>query len=134
MRGKLYIAGPMSGYDDLNYPLFNGVAKLLRDADWEIVNPAEFEPNLPEGLSFNARHAIFLREDFAELATCSGIVLLPGWADSTGANCELFVAQMIDLASYVWEEDQARFEPHLYADLDLILDHINAVNWPGEEA
>ena len=134
MRGKLYIAGPMNGYEDYNHPMFNDVAAKLRAADWEIINPAEFEPELDADLAWEVRLSIYLQEDIELLARCTGIMLLPGWADSTGANCELFVSQMLGLMSYVWEEDQARYEPHLYADLDLILDHINAVNWPGEEA
>lgn len=134
MRGKLYLAGPMSGIEDNNYPLFNSVAGVLRDADWEIVNPAEFEPNLDPSLSFNNRLAIFLRDDIELLATCNGIVFLPGWADSVGANCELFVAQILGLRTYVWHKNTVTDEVNLYANLDTIIDHVNAVNWPGEEA
>ncbi len=134
MRGKLYVAGPMNGYEDFNHPLFNRVEQLLLEAGWAIINPASFEPEVDQALPRPVRLSIFLREDIELLATCDGIVLLPGWADSTGSNCELFVAQMLGLTSYVWEDENARPEPHLYANLDLMLDHVNDVNWPGEEA
>ncbi len=135
MRGKIYVSGPMSGIDDANYPLFNKVAGELRDAGWEVINPAEFEPEGWEDIEDpGKRLAIFLREDFALLATCDSLVLLPGWADSTGANCELFLAQQIGLTTYVWLDGLIGKEPHLYANLDTIIDHINAVQFPGEEA
>ena len=132
MRGRVYLAGPMSGIEDNNHPLFNRVAGLLRDADWHVENPAEFEPIISAKLSSAERLAFFLREDIERLSRCDGIVLLPGWSESTGANCELFVAQILDLTTYVWEDEVVRSEPHLYADLDLMLDHINEANWPGE--
>ena len=133
-RGKIYIAGPMTGYEDSNYPLFNEVATVLRDAEWEVINPAEWEPEVSPTFSFNRKLAIYLREDFEKLSTCGHVVFLPGWADSIGANCELFLAQMLGLTTHVWENDAVRKEVNLYANLDTIIGHINEVYWPGEEA
>ncbi|WP_156773566.1 DUF4406 domain-containing protein, partial [Paraburkholderia tropica] len=38
---KLYLAGPMTGYAELNFPLFRAEAARLRALGFEIVNPAE---------------------------------------------------------------------------------------------
>ena len=38
---KLYIAGPMTGYAELNFPVFHAEAARLRAIGFEIVNPAE---------------------------------------------------------------------------------------------
>ena len=37
---KVYIAGPMSGYPDMNGPAFDKKADELRAQGYEVVNPA----------------------------------------------------------------------------------------------
>ena len=37
----VYIAGPMTGIPEFNYPLFNATAKALRATGVEVRNPAE---------------------------------------------------------------------------------------------
>lgn len=79
---RAYLAGPMSGRSDLNYPAFNAEAARLRAMGWHIENPAE-NPEPPckswEG---------YMRLALAQLLTCDTIVLLPGWATSRGATIE----------------------------------------------
>ena len=36
----LYIAGPMSGWPESNYPLFHAAEEILREAGYEVINPA----------------------------------------------------------------------------------------------
>jgi hypothetical protein len=38
---RVYVAGPMTGIKDFNYPAFNAVAASLREAGYLIENPAE---------------------------------------------------------------------------------------------
>ena len=47
---KIYIAGPMSGYEDLNYPAFAQTAAVLRNAGHEVVSPAELNPDSGDGV------------------------------------------------------------------------------------
>ena len=42
---KAYIAGPMTGRKDLNFPAFHAEAKKWRDLGHEIINPAELNPD-----------------------------------------------------------------------------------------
>ena len=41
MSEIVYISGPMTGIKDLNYPLFNSIAKRLSDAGYAVENPAD---------------------------------------------------------------------------------------------
>jgi CTP:molybdopterin cytidylyltransferase MocA len=88
---KLYIAGPMTGYAELNFPAFHAEAARLRAFGFEIVNPAEIDvgPN-PDWLAA-------MRADIRELVTCDGIALLPGWEQSRGASVENTLARGLGL-------------------------------------
>lgn len=41
LRPRVYIAGPMTGLPDFNYPLFHMAAARWRAAGWVVCNPAE---------------------------------------------------------------------------------------------
>ncbi|WP_176079340.1 DUF4406 domain-containing protein [Paraburkholderia tropica] len=81
---KLYIAGPMTGYAELNFPLFHAEAARLRALGFEIVNPAELNPDP------TAQWLDCMRVDIAAMMTekCDGVALLPGWEQSKGAPIE----------------------------------------------
>ena len=38
---RIYIAGPMTGHAEHNFPAFHAAAKRLHEAGWEVVNPAD---------------------------------------------------------------------------------------------
>lgn len=79
---RTYIAGPMSGLKELNYPAFHAMALRLRSQGHHVENPAE-NPGPPCG-SWEA----YMRMAVAQLITCDTVVLLPGWGASRGANIE----------------------------------------------
>lgn len=86
---RIYLSGPMRGYPQSNYPLFNATAAALRAQGHEVYNPAEF-PH--EGPVFPIRQA------FAEYARficleAEAIYLLPGWEESQGVSAELALAK-----------------------------------------
>lgn len=101
---KLYVAGPMRGYDQFNFPAFDRAAAVLRAAGHEAISPAEMdrEAGLDETANtsedFDVKDA--LRRDFEVILSADGIVMLPGWEDSTGANAERFVAETTGRAVY----------------------------------
>jgi hypothetical protein len=91
---SLYIAGPMSGMPDSNYPAFNRAAFALRSIGFEVENPAENPA--PECGSWLG----YMRMAVAQVAKVDAIVLLPGWERSEGAKVERQLA--VGLGLRVW--------------------------------
>lgn len=87
-----YLAGPMSGLPDFNYPSFHATAANLVAAGIDVVNPAE----LFDG-DINRERAHYIREGIRALLNCDHIILLPGWRDSSGALTELAVAHELGM-------------------------------------
>jgi len=88
---RIYVAGPMSGLPDFNYPAFNGVAAHLRSMGHEVENPAE-NPVPPCG-SWNG----YMRMALAQVVRCDWMVMLPGWEKSHGARLEHYVATTLGM-------------------------------------
>jgi hypothetical protein len=89
--GITYIAGPMTGYPDHNWPAFNAMAARLRGAGLTVINPAELHPDTTHDWDW------YLRRDIAELVKCSRVVFLPDWFNSRGARLEHHVAAALGL-------------------------------------
>jgi hypothetical protein len=88
----LYLSGKMRGCPQLNYPIFNAIARRLRQLGYSVFNPAEYEGGLTSGVDRNA-FAIFIARDLHTIINeCRGIIFIPEWEDSLGANVEAFVA------------------------------------------
>jgi hypothetical protein len=90
---RVYVAGPMSGYEDHNFPMFDRVTAWLR-AVWPtatVISPAELT-RLDEartGVKAGTQPwAYYMAQDLKEVVTCDRVVLLPGWAQSKGARLE----------------------------------------------
>jgi Domain of unknown function (DUF4406) len=88
---KIYLAGPMRGIPDGNFPAFFAAANMLRDAGHEVFSPAE----VPEkGLTYRQ----YLMIDLWWIGSqAQAIALLPGWEKSFGANAEWNLARALDL-------------------------------------
>lgn len=91
---KLYISGPMTGLPGNNFNAFNTAAKVVRMLGHIPVNPVEINPD-PD-----TSWAMCLRADLKALCDCDGIVLLPGWEKSKGAQLELHVAHRLEMSVY----------------------------------
>lgn len=89
---KIYIAGPMTGLPNLNFPAFHAEAARLRALGYEVVNPAEINADPSAGW------LECMRADIRELVTCDGVALLPGWEKSRGATLEHYIARALGLA------------------------------------
>ena len=83
---RIYIAGPMTGLPELNFPAFHAEAEKLRAQGFEVVNPAEVNPDTT--MSWEE----CMRRDIAELVTCHAVRLLHGWERSRGAQLEHHIA------------------------------------------
>jgi hypothetical protein len=96
-----YVSGPMTGYEDWNFPAFHDVAERLRAAGFAVVNPAE---NLGGETDMTA--SWFLGLDITMIVTrCDLMVMLPGWPESDGAKVEALVADAVGLPIYCAREN-----------------------------
>ena len=104
-----YIAGPMRGHDQFNFPAFDNAARCLRRRGWEVLSPAEhdretgFDETLNSIDGFDLQAA--MRWDIHAVLRADAIVLLPGWRDSHGTTIELSVARSV--GADVFEFDEA---------------------------
>lgn len=86
---RLYIAGPMSGLPDFNYPAFHAAEARLRAAGYETLNPA----NNGERDSWEG----YMRAAIAQVVQADGIAYLPGSYGSRGARLELRLAEELGM-------------------------------------
>ena len=91
---RIYVAGPMSGLADMNYPAFHEATARLRAKGWHVENPAENpDPHVDASCHWTA----YMRMGVSQLMTCHAIYLLPGWQQSKGASLEYLIAQRLGL-------------------------------------
>lgn len=114
MRSPVYVAGPMSGLPDLNYPEFYRVARLLRTAGKDVRNPATIGEWAPEGMPWEW----YLRMALKMVLDCNTIVLLEGYQNSRGAMIEKALAEQIGMEVYLWRD--------LWRDLKSLHDQENS--------
>ncbi|WP_368640457.1 DUF4406 domain-containing protein [Castellaniella ginsengisoli] len=93
-----YIAGPMTGLPDLNFPAFHAAAAALRAAGLDVVNPAEVCPD--PAMAW----ADCMRRDITALMDCDSILLLDGWMDSRGARLERHIAVQLGMRVFELRE------------------------------
>lgn len=82
---RLYIAGPMTGLPERNYPAFMGAERHLAEAGYEVENPATNKPAV-EG---TPTWLDFMRMSLVQISRCDGIATLSGWERSNGACVEV---------------------------------------------
>lgn len=87
----IYIAGPMSGLIDFNFPAFHSTAKRLRADGHSVVNPAEVVAETDQSWDY------YMRKDIPELLKCDSIYLLRGWTGSKGARLEKIIAETLGM-------------------------------------
>lgn len=94
---KVYIAGPMTGYPDLNYPSFYDAEQVLTELGYVPVNPAR---NLGGEGGKHPKH-VCLREDLTTLlGQADAVAFLRGWRRSEGAVLEHHVATKTGLLAF----------------------------------
>lgn len=103
-KPKIYIAGPMRGLPDFNYPTFNHYAQAHRNVGWDVENPAEIGERYGTPEQINADPAMLaavMAADLHALETCDAVFLLDGWHKSVGARKELAAALRCGLKIYL---------------------------------
>lgn len=110
MSKKFYLAGPMTGIAQFNFPAFDAAAADLRARGYDIVSPAELDDpetrdlslaskdGMPNGKLNGQTWADFLARDVKLIGDqVAGIILLPEWWKSRGARLESFVGLLSSL-------------------------------------
>ena len=93
---KLYLAGPMRGYPEYNFPTFHAATSRLRSQGHEVWNPAErdIEEDGFNPLTHQPRPFIeYMRHDLPAVMAADAVAVLPGWRRSKGARLEVHTAQ-----------------------------------------
>lgn len=102
---RIYLAGPMSGIKNFNFPAFHRAAAILRAEGHSVFNPAERDIERHGGVDISAtnatgdqaqaakEHGFSLREALADdtafiCREADAIAMLPGWENSKGARAE----------------------------------------------
>lgn len=88
MSYVLYVAGPMTGLPDNNYPAFNDAAEVLRSAGFTVENPADNTVETDD-------YTDYLRAGLAQLLRCDGVAVLEDWWLSGGARWEVQTAGIL---------------------------------------
>ncbi len=106
----IYVAGPMRGYENYNYPAFDYRAKKLDEMGWSVINPAELDRNegkpMSDPMAFSpdtnyADHEFMrqaLRRDMDAICDdCTAIYMMANWEESRGAKAEWHLAKALGL-------------------------------------
>lgn len=107
-KKQIYVAGPMSGYPEFNFPAFFGAQRRFEQEGWRVWNPAakEEENGVQDAAAYSVGDNIALvaegwdwagafKWDCDKVITSDAIFLLKGWERSTGARAEWAVAQFV---------------------------------------
>lgn len=89
MSKKVYICGPMTGYEDFNRQAFNDAAGQIKSYGHIPLNPAI----LPDGLT----QAEYMAIDLSMLQICDVLWALPGCRESKGAQAEIALAEKLNI-------------------------------------
>lgn len=111
-----YLAGPMTGYPQFNFPAFDRAAAYLRRFGNRIVSPAELDDPVVREWAISSEdgenhseedYLKFLRRDANIVMDprCKGVICLPGWQASRGALMETYLCETFGKPIYEITED-----------------------------
>lgn len=111
---EYYLAGPMSGYPQYNYGEFEAACRMLRANKITVHSPHEIVYPASKVLG-DRPYQEYIDGGMKLLRRCSGIILLPGWPQSTGALLELSEATQMNFPVYFLHDPY-----EIYNDVQLV--------------
>ena len=121
-RGTAYLAGPMRGYPEFNFPAFDKAAYMLRQEGWDVLSPAEhdravgFDPSVDLYDQPKFDLAAAFRWDIQSLLEVDAVYFLKDYEASVGAITEHSIAVALGLQRmYEVPRDEELYEylPHI---------------------
>jgi hypothetical protein len=122
---RIYLAGPMNSVGgNFNFPLFDHVARKLRDIGGQVYSPADHARDelgslediqmLPKEVMKDARRQLMQDELNWICMHAQLVLMLPGWKQSPGARAEREVAlaigkKVIELPNIIMPIDSLDF-------------------------
>jgi hypothetical protein len=107
-KKKVYLAGPMTGYEFYNLAGFTAAATHWREAGYDVTTPFEcnsvvwrrhygedFDPTKHTCDYGDPILGEMLLEDITALCSADVVAVLPGWEKSKGAKLEVLLAQSL---------------------------------------
>ena len=110
-----YLAGPMRGFEEFNFPTFHAAAANLRKYGWDVWSPAERDEDDDAAIREHAARrasgdwsealpfSYYMAFDLKAVCERSAVVCLPGWEKSQGARLEAMTA--VEIGHPVWQMD-----------------------------
>ena len=99
-----YLAGPMRGIDQFNFPAFDAAQVTLEYHGWSVLSPAQMDRDIGFDETRNSLDgfdmAAAIDRDIDAIKACDALVLLPGHEKSRGATAERHLA--LWLGKDVW--------------------------------
>lgn len=92
---RIYIAGPMSGLPEFNYPAFRDAARKWRECGWDVLDPSE-----KFGGDTTLPYAVYINHSLIDVIACDAVATLPGWEQSKGASLEVQYARVVGKPVY----------------------------------
>lgn len=89
---KYYLAGPMSGLPECNFPAFERAARELRLWGFEIASPHDIDHGETPETQGQLSYSIYMKAGIKLLMECDGIIMIDGWTHSRGAMAEFNIA------------------------------------------
>lgn len=96
----VYLAGPMSGYEDFNYQAFDEAERRWTRKGYAVLNPAN-----TFGRRTDLTKATYMRAAIMMLLQADYCVMLYGWRYSAGAQLEHAIAEAIGIRTKEDEEE-----------------------------
>lgn len=113
-KAVYYLAGPMSGIPQWNFPMFDRVRDEMRAEGHEVISPADldreigFDPSMMEVTKEFLDEA--MRRDIDAIMRVDAMVMLPRWKESTGAKAEYALARWRHIPVFRWLFGEKRLE------------------------
>ncbi len=110
---KIYLAGPMTGYQQYNFHAFITAEEVIKALGWQVISPARMD--IERGFNpIENPNAVFtddmlteaIRRNVDAILECQAIAMMDGWANSKGATAEFHIAQWAGVELFRYYSDR----------------------------